>query len=531
MENRYNIIIRGARHHNLKNLDLELPKNKLVVITGVSGSGKSTLAFDTIYAEGQRRYIESLSTYARQYLRQMKKPEVDLIEGLAPAISIEQRTTTPSPRSTVGTITEILDYLRLLYSRVGQPYCPTHQKPLSIQTIAEIVNEVLTNFGEQRILIAVPISKKRVSREKNVIDKIRSAGFVRVIADGVIYELDDEVPIKKIHTLDIIIDRLVAKVDNRQRLVDSIEIGEESGSGKIKILDASGKLLANYSTIYACPDCSYSPPPLTPKLFSFNNPVGACEKCNGLGKIQFFDPDKIVGVPELSLSSGAIDGWDRRNEFYHRLLRDLANHYRFDLDTPFNKLDKNVQTTILYGSDDEKIKFSFLNRDGKIRHEKRPFEGIIPNFQKKLEETRSSAIKEKLINFQSKTTCPECSGTRLCTDTRHVLINKFSIDKLCKLTLSETLSFFSAIPKKTKNLKIGAHIIEEITKRLSFLVDVGVDYLTLDRSASSISGGEHQRIRLASQIGSGLTGVIYVLDEPSIGLHERDNMRLINTLK
>ncbi len=525
------IVIKGARHHNLKNVNLTLPKNKLVVITGVSGSGKSTLAYDTLYAEGQRRYVESLSTYARQYLKQMQKPEVDLIEGLAPAISIKQKSSTPSPRSTVGTITEIHDYLRLLFSRAGQPHCPDHKNPLSIQTIAEIVNKILTDYAGQRILIAAPIHKTIIDSNASLIDEIGPKGFVRARINNKLYEIDSGHCPTKIDTLEIIVDRLTSSTVNRQRLADSVETASTTGDGRLAIFDTEGKTLTNFSTVFVCPDCSYKPPTLTPKLFSFNNPSGACENCKGIGISTFFDPNKVVGVPDLSLAAGAIDGWDRRNEFYQRLLMDLASHYQFDLNTPFKNLPEDVKNILLYGSKDEPVRFSYLNKNGKLQYELKPFEGIIPNFESKWIETDSNIIKNKLEKFQSETTCPECLGTRLRKESRNVFIKGTTIDEICALTLREAFEFFNETGKSNMNQKVAGHLVSEIKKRLLLLINVGVDYLSLNRPAATISGGEHQRIRLASQIGSGLTGVLYILDEPSIGLHERDNERLLKTLK
>ncbi len=525
------ILIRGARHHNLKNIDLKLPKNKLVVITGVSGSGKSTLAFDTLYAEGQRRYVESLSTYARQYLKQMQKPDVDLIEGLAPAISIKQKSFTPSPRSTVGTITEIHDYLRLLFARAGQPRCPEHKIPLSVQSIAEIVESILNNYSGQRILIAAPVDSPRIDNSDSLIHHIGKKGFVRVRIQNKIYDIDSNNFPEDIEKLDIIVDRLTSLSTNRQRLSDSVETASETGNGRLVIVDTEGGTLANFSTVFMCPVCSYKPPPLEPKLFSFNNPVGACKTCKGIGEYTFFDEEKIVSVPDLSLTAGAIEGWDRRNEFYQRLLRDLAKHYHFDINTPFNKLPERIKSIVLYGSKDESIRFSYINKNGSLQYESKSFEGIIPNFEKKWIETESSIIKTKLDKFRSLTRCPHCSGSRLREEARNVFINNKTINEICSLTLRETLDFFGKMSKDNMNVKVGGHLVDEIKKRLLFLVNVGVDYLSLDRPAGTISGGEHQRIRLASQIGSGLTGVLYILDEPSIGLHERDNERLLNTLK
>ena len=531
MKNKDKIIIKGARHHNLKNINLEIPKNKLVVITGVSGSGKSSLAFDTIFAEGQRRYVESLSTYARQYLKQMEKPDVDLIEGLAPAISISQRNSSPSPRSTVGTITEIFDYLRLLFSRLGKPRCPDHNSELTINTIANIVDEIMVKNSLQRILICFPIKNNELKNEKNIFDNIRRDGFVRARVNEKIYQLDDEIPSNPVKSVDVVVDRLTCRPENRQRIVDSLEIAEKHGDGLIRILTPDGNLISDYSTIFICAKCAYSPPQLSPKLFSFNNPLGACAKCNGIGKTLSFDPSKIVGIPDLSLSAGAIEGWDRRNEFYFRLLRNLADHYEFDIDCVFSDLPAEIKRVILYGSGQEKIKFSYINSKGKLNFEVKTFEGIIPNFEKKLKETSSSAIKEKLSAFQTNITCNECNGSRLRKEARCVFIEGLSLPEICRLPLKESLHFFNKLSPVEVNFEIGGHIISEIRKRLLFLVNIGLDYLTLDRSASSISGGEHQRIRLASQIGSGLTGVIYILDEPSVGLHERDNRRLIQTLK
>ena len=537
------IRIRGARTHNLKNISLDLPRNKLIVITGLSGSGKSSLAFDTLYAEGQRRYVESLSAYARQFLQLMEKPDVDLIEGLSPAISIEQKATSHNPRSTVGTVTEIHDYLRLLYARVGTPYCPDHpESPLAAQSVSQMVDAVLAMPHDTKLMILAPVVANRKGEHSDLFDAMQAQGFVRFrIQSGTtaakIYEADALPKLKKTekHTIDVVIDRVKVSVDIKQRLAESFETSLRLAEGRAIAMEMDSGHEQVFSNKFACPACGYSLQELEPRLFSFNNPMGACPECDGLGHIEFFDPKRIVAFPNLSLASGAVKGWDRRNQFYFQMLSSLAEFYQFDVDTPFEKLPEKSQQVVLYGSGKEKIPFAYINERGRTVVREHTFEGVVPNLQRRYRETDSMAVKEELAKFINEKECPSCHGARLRVEARFVKVGngaqKRAIYQVAATPLRETLSFFETLKLKGAKKEIADRIIKEIISRLKFLNNVGLDYLSLDRSADTLSGGEAQRIRLASQIGSGLTGVMYVLDEPSIGLHQRDNDRLITTLK
>ena len=527
------IKIRGARTHNLKNISLDLPRNQLVVITGLSGSGKSSLAFDTLYAEGQRRYVESLSAYARQFLQLMPKPDVDLIEGLSPAIAIEQKATSHNPRSTVGTVTEIHDYLRLLFARAGDPYCPQHDLALQAQSVGQMVDHVLQLPQDTRIMILSPLVIERKGEQLDLFDELRAQGFVRLRINGTVHEMDSlpALPKNKKHTVEVVVDRLKVSLDNKQRLAESFETALRHADGRAVAVEIDSGKEHMFSAKFACPICSYSLPELEPRLFSFNNPMGACPKCDGLGSIDFFDPKRIVAFPQLSLSSGSIKGWDRRNQFYYQMLDSLAKHYNFDLERPFESLPEAVQQTILYGSNNELISFSYLNERGKPALREHAFEGIVNNLERRYKETTSSAVREELAKYLNTCLCPECKGTRLRLEARNVRIADRAIYELSALPLKQALIFFQQVTLPGHKQAIAERIVHEIASRLTFLNNVGLEYLSLDRSAESLSGGESQRIRLASQIGSGLTGVMYVLDEPSIGLHQRDNDRLLGTLK
>ena len=526
------IRIRGARTHNLKNLNLDLPRNRLIVITGLSGSGKSSLAFDTLYAEGQRRYVESLSAYARQFLELMEKPDVDLIEGLSPAISIEQKATSHNPRSTVGTVTEIHDYLRLLYARVGTPYCPDHKIPLEAQSVAQMVDHVLALPEDTKLMILAPVVADRKGEQTELFDELRAQGFARLRIDGVVHEIDALPKLARTtkHTIEVVVDRLKIRGDQKQRLAESFETALRHADGRAIAVETDNAREHLFSAKFACPICSYSLPELEPRLFSFNNPMGACPDCDGLGAIQFFDPKRVVAHPELSLASGAIKGWDRRNQFYFQMLTSLGTHFRFDVERPFEKLPEEVQKIILYGTK-EKVPFSYLNERGKTFIKEHAFEGVIPNLERRHRETDSVVVREELAKYLNTKPCPACEGTRLRREARHVKVGERAIYEVSALPLREGLSFFRQLELPGAKRAIAEKIVNEIAARLTFLVNVGLDYLTLDRSAETLSGGEAQRIRLASQIGSGLTGVLYVLDEPSIGLHQRDNGRLLDTLK
>ncbi|HKU46664.1 MAG TPA: excinuclease ABC subunit UvrA [Burkholderiales bacterium] len=527
------IRVRGARTHNLKNLNLELPRNRLVVITGLSGSGKSSFAFDTLYAEGQRRYVESLSAYARQFLELMAKPEVDLIEGLSPAIAIEQKAASHNPRSTVGTVTEIHDYLRLLYARAGTPYCPEHKLALEAQTVAEMVDQIAALPADSRVMILAPVIAGRKGEQADLLEELRAQGFTRVRIDGAVHELDAVPRLAKNvkHSVDVVIDRLRVRADGRQRLAESLETALRHADGKALVLEAESGKEHLFSARFACPLCDYSLPELEPRLFSFNNPMGACPRCDGLGAVEFFDPKRIVAHPNLSLASGAIRGWDRRNHFYYSMLESLARHYRFDIEKPWEALDDRVQRVILYGSGKEEIAFRYLPERGRASVKSHAFEGVIPNHERRYRETDSLVVREELAKLRNVRACPECGGARLRREARHVKIDERTLHEVSSWPLTRTSAFFKNLNLKGAKGQVAARIVREIANRLDFLVNVGLDYLTLERPAESLSGGEGQRIRLASQIGSGLTGVMYVLDEPSIGLHQRDNARLIATLQ
>ena len=541
------IKIRGARTHNLKSINLDIPRDQLVVITGLSGSGKSSLAFDTLYAEGQRRYVESLSAYARQFLQLMEKPDVDSIEGLSPAISIEQKATSHNPRSTVGTVTEIHDYLRLLFARAGTPHCPEHHLPLEAQSVSQMVDTVMAKPEDTKLMILAPVVSERKGEHVDLFEDLQAQGFVRFRvrsgggttqhATAKIYEVDDLPKLKKNekHSIDVVIDRIKVKADIQQRLAESFETALRLADGRAIALEMDTNEEQLFSSKFACPVCSYSLQELEPRLFSFNNPMGACPSCDGLGHITFFDPKRVVAHPELSLASGAIKGWDRRNQFYFRLLQNLAKHANFDLETPFEELSKKAQDLILFGSGNQDIPFEYLNEKGKVIVREHAFEGIVANFERRYKETDSATVREELAKYQNNKPCPTCEGTRLRTEVRNVKVGdgaqSRAIYEISNLPLGKALTYFKTLELKGAKKEIAGKIISEISSRLSFLNDVGLDYLSLDRSADTLSGGEAQRIRLASQIGSGLTGVMYVLDEPSIGLHQRDNDRLIGTLK
>ncbi|MEW6561915.1 MAG: excinuclease ABC subunit UvrA [Pseudomonadota bacterium] len=527
------IKIRGARTHNLKNLDLDLPRNQLVVITGLSGSGKSSLAFDTLYAEGQRRYVESLSAYARQFLQLMEKPDVDLIEGLSPAIAIEQKATSHNPRSTVGTVTEIHDYLRLLFARAGDPYCPDHDLVLQAQSVGQMVDHVLQLPEGTRVMILSPLVVERKGEQLDLFDELRAQGFVRLRVNGTVYEMDNLPKLNKNqkHTVEIVVDRLKVNAESKQRLAESFETALRHAEGRALAVEMDSGKEHLFSAKFACPICNYALPELEPRLFSFNNPMGACPKCDGLGNISFFDPKRIVAFPQLSLSSGAIKGWDRRNQFYYQMLASLARHYDFDLERPFESLPDTIQQTILYGSGREEIPFQYLNERGKPVLREHAFEGIVHNLERRYKETESPTVREELAKFLNTCPCPECKGTRLRKEARNVRVADKTLHEISGMALRQTLAFFQSLTLTGQKQAIAEKIVLEISSRLGFLNNVGLDYLSLERSADTLSGGEAQRIRLASQIGSGLTGVMYVLDEPSIGLHQRDNDRLLETLK
>ena len=527
------IKIRGARTHNLKNINLDLPRNQLVVITGLSGSGKSSLAFDTLYAEGQRRYVESLSAYARQFLQLMEKPDVDLIEGLSPAIAIEQKATSHNPRSTVGTVTEIHDYLRLLFARAGEPHCPQHNLVLEAQSVGQMVDHVLQLPEGTRIMILSPLVVERKGEQVDLFEELRAQGFVRLRVNGEVFEMDKlpRLQKNKKHTVEIVVDRLKVSADSKQRLAESFETALRHADGRAAAMEMDSDKQYMFSSKFACPICNYSLPELEPRLFSFNNPMGACPQCDGLGNISFFDPKRIVTFPNLSLNSGAIKGWDRRNQFYYQLLTSLAKHYDFDLEAPFDSLSEKIQQLILYGSGKEQIAFRYLSESGKPTLRTHAFEGIVNNMERRYKETESPTVREELAKYLNNCPCPECEGTRLRVEARHVFVADKSIFELSALPLKQALTFFKNVQLAGSKQAIADKIVQEIASRLTFLNNVGLEYLSLDRSAETLSGGESQRIRLASQIGSGLTGVMYVLDEPSIGLHQRDNDRLLATLK
>ena len=526
------ISIRGARTHNLKNIDIDLPRDKLIVITGLSGSGKSSLAFDTIYAEGQRRYVESLSAYARQFLSIMEKPDVDHIEGLSPAISIEQKSTSHNPRSTVGTITEIYDYLRLLYARAGTPQCPEHKTSLAAQTVSQMVDHLLAQPQDQRWMLLAPVVIDRKGEHSQLIDDLRAQGFIRARIDGKVYDLDDApaLDLKKKHSIEVVVDRIKIRSDIALRLSESFETALRLADG-IAIaacLDDATELL--FSERFACAHCGYSLSELEPCIFSFNNPKGACASCDGLGVRQHFDAELVVHNPDISLAAGAVRGWDRRNAYYYQIICSLAEHYGFDPEIPFSELTKEAQDAVLYGSGSAAIDFNFIAGSGSVKKKRHRFEGIIANMERRYHETDSPSVREELAKYQSHKPCNTCDGARLNAAARNVFIDELAIHQLTKLPIRKSLSFFQQLNLPGQRGEISVKIIKEIEARLEFLVNVGLNYLTLDRSADTLSGGEAQRIRLASQIGAGLVGVMYVLDEPSIGLHQRDNQRLLNTL-
>ncbi|WP_439100456.1 excinuclease ABC subunit UvrA [Congregibacter sp.] len=527
------IQLRGARTHNLKNINLDIPRDKLVVITGLSGSGKSSLAFDTLYAEGQRRYVESLSTYARQFLSMMEKPDIDHVEGLSPAISIEQKSTSHNPRSTVGTITEIYDYLRLLFARVGKPHCPTHNRHLQAQTVSQMVDTVLAQPEGAKLMLLAPVVRERKGEHHHVFEELRGAGFVRARVDGSVRDLDDlpDLDKKKKHSIEVVVDRFKVRDDLKQRLAESFETALELTDGLALVVDMDGESAdLVFSARFACPECGHSINELEPRLFSFNNPAGACGSCDGLGVRQFFDPDRVVLFPEASLAEGAIRGWDRRNVYYFHMLTSLASHFGFDIDTPFEELSAKHRKIILEGSGKEEISFSYVNDRGDVFKRSHAFEGIIPNMERRYRDTESQSVREDLSKFLTTAPCSECGGSRLCEDARHVLVDDRNLPDITALPVGQAEDYFAALDLKGREAEIAEKILKEIRARYRFLVDVGLNYLSLDRSAETLSGGEAQRIRLASQIGAGLVGVMYILDEPSIGLHQRDNERLLRTL-
>ena len=528
------IYVRGARTHNLKNIDLDIPRDKLIVITGLSGSGKSSLAFDTLYAEGQRRYVESLSTYARQFLSMMEKPDVDTVEGLSPAISIEQKSTSHNPRSTVGTITEIYDYLRLLFARVGEPRCPDHQEPLQAQTVSQMVDQVLALPEGTKVMLLAPVVRDRKGEHLHVFEQLRRDGFVRARIDGLVCDLDDTPKLdkRKKHTIEVVVDRFKVRGDLQLRLAESFETALNLTDGIASIAFMEGKQEERlFSARHACPVCDYSLNELEPRLFSFNNPAGACPSCDGLGVKQFFDEEKVILDPESSISEGAIRGWDRRNIYYYHMLDSLAEHYGFDLDKPWKKLAKKYREAVLYGSGDTPIDFSYVNDRGDVTVRRHTFEGIIPNFQRRYRDTESQSVREELAKYLSTQKCPDCSGTRLRREARHVFVDDRTLAQITELPVGDAFEYFAhQLQFQGAQKEIADKILKELRDRFRFLVDVGLNYLTLNRSAETLSGGEAQRIRLASQIGAGLVGVMYILDEPSIGLHQRDNERLLATL-
>jgi excinuclease ABC subunit A len=527
------ISIRGARTHNLQNIDLDLPRDQLIVITGLSGSGKSSLAFDTIYAEGQRRYVESLSTYARQFLSMMEKPDFDHIEGLSPAISIEQKSTSHNPRSTVGTVTEIYDYLRLLYARAGRPRCPDHGNDLQAQTVSQMVDQVLALGDGTRLLLLAPVVQDRKGEHLQLLADLRAQGFVRARINGEVYELDDppKLDLRRKHNIDVVVDRFKVREDLQLRLSESFEtaLSIADGVARIAWMDKPDRKELVFSDKFACPECGYALAELEPRLFSFNNPVGACEACDGLGVKQFFDPGRVIRNPTLSLAGGAIRGWDRRNSYYSQVIQSLADHFGFDIESEWESLDKEMQQVLLYGCEEE-VEFIYRSTRGASFKRTHAFEGVIPNLERRYKETDSGTVREELSKYLSVQPCPDCKGTRLNTAARNVFISKRTIAEITGESVADALTFFDALHLDGARGEIADKIVKEISARLQFLADVGLEYLTLDRSAETLSGGEAQRIRLASQIGSGLVGVMYILDEPSIGLHQRDNERLLSTL-
>lgn len=528
------IDIRGARTHNLKNINLTIPRDKLIVITGLSGSGKSSLAFDTLYAEGQRRYVESLSAYARQFLSLMEKPDVDSIEGLSPAISIEQKSTSHNPRSTVGTITEIYDYLRLLFARVGEPRCPDHDVPLTAQTISQMVDKVLSLPEESKMMLLAPVVKNRKGEHVKLLDSLAAQGYIRARIDGEICDLSDppELALQKKHTIEVVVDRFKVRSDLATRLAESFETALELSGGTAVVADMDNPKAEElvFSANFACPHCGYSVPELEPRLFSFNNPAGACPTCDGLGVQQFFDESRVVQNKSISLASGAVKGWDRRNFYYYQMLTSLAKHYKFDIETPYEDLPQKIKDIVMHGSGKEEIEFQYMNDRGDVVIRKHPFEGILNNMARRYKETESMSVREELAKNISNRPCADCGGSRLRPEARNVYIGSINLPQISEKSIGESLDFFQGLTLTGQKAQIAEKILKEIRERLEFLVNVGLNYLSLSRSAETLSGGEAQRIRLASQIGAGLVGVMYVLDEPSIGLHQRDNERLLNTL-
>ena len=528
------IRIRGARTHNLQGIDLDLPRNRLVVITGLSGSGKSSLAFDTIYAEGQRRYVESLSAYARQFLSVMEKPDVDHIEGLSPAIAIEQKATSHNPRSTVGTVTEVYDYLRVLFARAGQPRCPEHGQELAAQSVSQMVDQVMALPEGTAVLLLGPVVQDRKGEHVEAFEHLRSQGFVRAFVDGTLVELDAAPPLdaRRRHSVDAVVDRLRVRADAAQRLAESFEtaLALSQGVARVVFQDEPRRAPLVFSNRYACTECGYSLASLEPRLFSFNNPTGACGTCGGLGVQEYFDPGRVVVNPALSLAGGAVRGWDRRNAYYFQLIQALARHYRFDIETPWGDLPEAVRHVLLHGSGDERIEFRYFDARGGSAKRSHPWEGILPNLERRYRETESATVREELAKYRGTRACADCGGSRLNLAARHVYVGGRTLPQVAALPIAEALRFFTALEVEGWRGEIARRLVREITDRLRFLVDVGLDYLSLDRSAETLSGGEAQRIRLASQIGSGLVGVMYILDEPSIGLHQRDNQRLLDTL-
>ncbi|MFW5454021.1 excinuclease ABC subunit UvrA [Thioalkalivibrio sulfidiphilus] len=528
------ILIRGARTHNLQNVDLDLPRDRLIVITGVSGSGKSSLAFDTLFAEGQRRYVESLSAYARQFLSVMEKPDVDHIEGLSPAISIEQKTTSHNPRSTVGTITEIYDYLRLLFARAGTPRCPDHGETLEAQTVSQMVDQILALPEGSKLMLLAPVIQDRKGEHHQVIENLRAQGYIRARIDGELVELDaaPDLDARRKHRIEVVVDRFKVRDDVRVRLAESIETAIHLSDGLVLVawMDEPERAPLTFSARFACPVCGYSIQSLEPRMFSFNNPAGACPACDGLGVKQFFDPERVVTNPGLSLAGGAVRGWDRRNAYYFQMIQSLAEHYGFDIEAPFGDLDEKHRQVILHGSGEEAIEFRYINERGHTTRRSHPFEGILPNLERRYRETDSATVREELSKYLSTHACPDCEGTRLNRTARHVFVGEHTLPRTTHLPIGEAQALFQSLRLPGAKGQVAEKIVREIAARLDFLVNVGLDYLTLDRSADTLSGGEAQRIRLASQIGAGLVGVMYILDEPSIGLHQRDNERLLNTL-
>lgn len=528
------IDIRGARTHNLKNINLTIPRDKLIVITGLSGSGKSSLAFDTLYAEGQRRYVESLSAYARQFLSLMEKPDVDSIEGLSPAISIEQKSTSHNPRSTVGTITEIYDYLRLLFARVGEPRCPDHDVPLTAQTISQMVDKVLSLPEESKMMLLAPVVKNRKGEHVKLLDSLAAQGYIRARIDGEICDLSDppELALQKKHTIEVVVDRFKVRSDLATRLAESFETALELSGGTAVVADMDNPKAEElvFSANFACPHCGYSVPELEPRLFSFNNPAGACPTCDGLGVQQFFDESRVVQNESISLAGGAVKGWDRRNFYYYQMLTSLAKHYKFDIETPYEDLPQKIKDIVMHGSGKEEIEFQYMNDRGDVVIRKHPFEGILNNMARRYKETESMSVREELAKNISNRPCTDCGGSRLRPEARNVYIGNINLPQISEKSIGESLEFFQGLTLTGQKAQIAEKILKEIRERLEFLVNVGLNYLSLSRSAETLSGGEAQRIRLASQIGAGLVGVMYVLDEPSIGLHQRDNERLLNTL-